>query len=237
MVRREDFDSIIRQTMMRTYWINNNILYSSQREIKAVVRSPNEEHISVIEDCRKPVLGVWYRPSVTMRYGRYRYRPWILLTKALERIVTVKCAKQTQPNPLTPLLPLHHTQLNRRYRYRPWWRGLDDVDIDHEDCLQKLWKELWQPSVDNKHILFRSLPYRFYTTPNLKPVLNWANVCSPNILRTLRRTMIRFLIELLVRRIWFGQSKFYFILNWLVMRCKLRPEFAADAQQTAWSKM
>ena len=45
----------------------------------------------------------------------------------------------------------------------------------------------------------------------LKPVLNWVNVCSPNILRTLRRTMIRFLIELLVRRIWFGQSKLYFI--------------------------
>ena len=42
--------------------------------------------------------------------------------------------------------------------------------------------------------------------------------------------MIRFLIELLVRRIWFGQSKLYFILNWLVMRCKLRPELAADAQ-------
>ena len=36
--------------------------------------------------------------------------------------------------------------------------------------------------------------------------------------------MIRFLIELLVRRIWFGQSILYFILNWLVMRCKLRPE-------------
>ena len=63
----------------------------------------------------------------------------------------------------------------------------------------------------------------------VKPVLNWANVCSPNILRTLRRTMIRFLIELLVRRIWFGPSKFYFILNWLVMRCKLRPELAADS--------
>ena len=61
---------------------------------------------------------------------------------------------------------------------------------------------------------------------SLKPVLNWTNVCSPNILRTLRRTMIRFLIELLVRRIWFGQSK-------LVMRCKLRPELAAGAQQTA----
>ena len=41
-------------------------------------------------------------------------------------------------------------------------------------------------------------------------ILNWANVCSPNILRTLRRTMIRFLIELLVRRTWFGQSKLYF---------------------------
>ena len=45
----------------------------------------------------------------------------------------------------------------------------------------------------------------------------------PNILRTLRRTMIRFLIEHLVRQIWFGQSRLYFILNWLVMRCKLRP--------------
>ena len=73
-----------------------------------------------------------------------------------------------------------------------------------------------------------------WKTHSLKPVLNWANVCSPNILRTLRRTMIHFLIELLVRRIWFGQSKLYFILNWLVMRCKLRPELAADVQQTAW---
>ena len=69
---------------------------------------------------------------------------------------------------------------------------------------------------------------------NLKPVLNWANVCSPNILRTVRRTMIRFLIERLVRRTWFGQfDEPYFVLNWLVMRCKLRPELAADAQQTA----
>ena len=38
-----------------------------------------------------------------------------------------------------------------------------------------------------------------YTYPSsaiwLKPVLNWANVCSPNILRTVRRTMIRFLID------------------------------------------
>ena len=69
-----------------------------------------------------------------------------------------------------------------------------------------------------------------HTKISVKPVLNWANVCSPNILRTLPRTMIRFLIELLVRRIWFG---LYFILNWLVMRCKLQPELAADTQQTA----
>ena len=36
-------------------------------------------------------------------------------------------------------------------------------------------------------------------------IVYWANICSPNILRTVRRTMIRFLIELLVRRTWFGQ--------------------------------
>ena len=67
----------------------------------------------------------------------------------------------------------------------------------------------------------------------LKPVLNWANVCLSKTLRTVRRTMIRFLTELLVRRTWFGQfDELYFVLNWLVMRCKLRPELAADAQQT-----
>ena len=82
-----------------------------------------------------------------------------------------------------------------------------------------------------------TLPYVLPKCARLKPVLNWANVCSPNILRTIWRTMIRFLIELLVRRTWFGQSKLYFVLNWLVMRCKLRPELAADAQQTAWSQM
>ena len=67
----------------------------------------------------------------------------------------------------------------------------------------------------------------------LSPFLTERMSVRPNILRTLRRTMIRFLIEHLVRRIWFGQSKLYFILNWLVMRCKLRLELAADAQQTA----
>ena len=39
----------------------------------------------------------------------------------------------------------------------------------------------------------------------LKPVLNWAHVCSLNILWTVRRTMIRFLIKLLVRWTWFIQ--------------------------------
>ena len=77
----------------------------------------------------------------------------------------------------------------------------------------------------------------FFFGGALSPFLTGRMFVRPNILRTLRRTMIRFLIELLVRRIWFGQSKLYFILNWLVMRCKLRPELAADAQQTAWSKM
>ena len=44
------------------------------------------------------------------------------------------------------------------------------------------------------------------------PVLNWANVCSPNILRTV--TMIRFLIELLVRLICFGEvDELYFVFN------------------------
>ena len=67
---------------------------------------------------------------------------------------------------------------------------------------------------------------------HLKPILNWANVCSPNILQTVQQTMIRFLIKLLVGRTWIGQSKLYFVLKWLVMRCKLRPEREADAQQT-----
>ena len=71
----------------------------------------------------------------------------------------------------------------------------------------------------------------------LKPVLNWENVCSPEHTSDTSTNYDSLLTELLVRRLWFGQSKLYFILNWLVMRCKLRPELAADAQQTAWSKM
>ena len=62
-------------------------------------------------------------------------------------------------------------------------------------------------------------------------------VCSPNILRTVQRTIIYFSVELLVRWTWFGQvDKLDFVLNWLIMRCKLQPKLAAKAQQTAWSK-
>ena len=66
----------------------------------------------------------------------------------------------------------------------------------------------------------------------VKPVLNWANK------QFVQRTTVRFLTGLLVRRTWFGQfDELHFVLNWLIMRCKLRPELAAEAQQTAWSKM
>ena len=68
----------------------------------------------------------------------------------------------------------------------------------------------------------------------LKPFLNWANVYALNILWTVQRTMISFLLELLVGRTCFRQfNELYFILNWLVMRCKFRPELAADVQQRA----
>ena len=33
----------------------------------------------------------------------------------------------------------------------------------------------------------------------LKPVLNWANIASPNIVRSIRRTLLRFSIELIIR--------------------------------------
>ena len=94
-------------------------------------------------------------------------------------------------------------------------------------------------TVSTDHNLFeeKGEPKRYRTEvlplTSLKSVLNWANVCSPEHTSDTSTNLIRFLIELLVRRIWFRQSKLYFILNWLVMRCKLRPELAADAQQTA----
>ena len=52
------------------------------------------------------------------------------------------------------------------------------------------------------------------SSPNYVPLLN----CSQaNMVRTVRRTYTSF-------------------LHWLIMRCKLRPELASEAQQTAWSK-
>ena len=69
----------------------------------------------------------------------------------------------------------------------------------------------------------------------LSPFLIGQTVCSLNILRTVRRTIICFLIELWLRRTWVGQfDELCFVLNWLIMGCKLRPELAAEAQQTAW---
>ena len=73
--------------------------------------------------------------------------------------------------------------------------------------------------------------------PSLSPFLIGRTFASPNIVRNIRRTLLRFLIELIVPRTWFGQlvnnSELYFVLNWLIMRCKLQPELAAEAQQTA----
>ena len=70
-----------------------------------------------------------------------------------------------------------------------------------------------------------------YSRQGLSPFLTGRTVCSPNILRTVRRTIIRSLIELLLRRTWFGHfDELCILLNWLIMRCKLRPELAAEAQ-------
>ena len=86
----------------------------------------------------------------------------------------------------------------------------------------------------NKCVSPRRADSRARTVRIDKPVLNWANVCSPNIPRTVRRTMTRFLIELLVRRTRFGSdSSTNFVLNWLVLRCKLRGlNFRSRGQRT-----
>ena len=38
----------------------------------------------------------------------------------------------------------------------------------------------------------------------LSPFLTGPTFASPNMVRCIRRTLLRFLIELIVRRIWFG---------------------------------
>ena len=56
----------------------------------------------------------------------------------------------------------------------------------------------------------------------------FVTVCLSSILWTVQRTMIHFLIELLVHWTWFGQfSELYFILHWLVVRCKFLPKLVA----------
>ena len=55
------------------------------------------------------------------------------------------------------------------------------------------WKEANIVPMVNKRHCHQPASYR---PVSLKPVLNWANVCSPNILRTGPRTVIRFLTEL-----------------------------------------
>ena len=68
-------------------------------------------------------------------------------------------------------------------------------------------------------------------TAALSPFLIGRTVCSLNILRTVRQTIVRFLIERLLRRTWFGQfDELCFVLNWLIMRCKLRPELTRTRQ-------
>ena len=58
---------------------------------------------------------------------------------------------------------------------------------------------------------------------DVKPVLNWANICSPEHTSDTSTNYDSF--QLLVRRIMFGQSK--------TLLHSHRPELAADAQQTA----
>ena len=123
-----------------------------------------------------------------------------------------------------------------------YWNNTRGFPQSRDWALRQNWLKM-RNKMEQSSICFQQpwFVYRgqlpFARVCSLKLVLNWANVCSPNIHRTLRRTMIRFLIELLIRRTWFGQSRLYFVLKWLVMRCKLRPELAADAQRTAWAKM
>ena len=109
----------------------------------------------------------------------------------------------------------------------------------HISVMENTGVHLFGQTAHTKYLLWKNTGVHLFDHPAhtsflLSPFLTGWMFVRPNILQ---QTMIRFLIELLVRRIWFGQSKLYFILNWLVMRCKLRPELAADTQQTAWSKM
>ena len=81
-------------------------------------------------------------------------------------------------------------------------------------------------SVDHQYIYTRACVHVWM----FSPFLIGRTFASPNIVRSIRRTSLRFLTELIVRQTWLGQfDELYFVLNWLVMGCKLRPELAAEA--------
>ena len=115
---------------------------------------------------------------------------------------------------------------------------LESVPVELISFMATPWRRASMPGMTrrfvNKCVSPRHADSRARTVRIVKPVLNWANVCSPNIPRTVRRTMTRFLIELLVRRTRFGQfDELYFVLNWLVLRCKLRGvDFRSRGQRT-----
>ena len=71
---------------------------------------------------------------------------------------------------------------------------------------------------------------------DVKPVLNyWENCLFAQHTSDSSTNYNSFLniIELLVRGAWFGQfDELCFVFNWLIMRCKLRPELAAEAQHS-----
>ena len=69
--------------------------------------------------------------------------------------------------------------------------------------------------------------YFFFACLNL--FLTGWTFASPNIFRSFHWTLLCFLIELTVHWTWFGHfDEQYFILNWLIMRCKLQPELVAE---------
>ena len=73
---------------------------------------------------------------------------------------------------------------------------------------------------------------------NIKPVLSWVNCLFAEPSTDSSTNYDSFLNWILVRRTWFEQfNELCFVLNLLLMRFKPRPELAAEAQQTAWSKM
>ena len=76
---------------------------------------------------------------------------------------------------------------------QPWSSGLASVSRSHSSV------PLF-PLVPVLIGILASVDVKLQKLTHTRPFLTGRSVCSPNILRTVRRTMIRFLIELLVRR-------------------------------------